>query len=285
MNDQRIRILKDGVKRSGPILYWMSRDQRARDNWALFFAQKMALDNKVPLGVVFCLAPRFLGATMRQYEFMLKGLVETMANLEAKNIPFFLLKGSPEKEVADFVQRRKAGALITDFDPLRLKRTWKKGVLKRVEIPVYEVDAHNIIPCWEASPKQEFAAYTFRPKVKRLLDKFLDEFPPLRTHPFPWRGRVMPTDWEMVRGGLNVDRKVPEAGWITVGEKAARKRLNHFILHKLVDYDAARNDPNKDGQSNLSPYLHFGQISAQRVALEVKKKKPNAAGAKARRSS
>jgi deoxyribodipyrimidine photo-lyase len=30
-----------------------------------------------------------------------------------------------------------------------------------------------------------------------------------------------------------------------------------------------RNDPAGDGQSNLSPYLHFGQVSAQRVALEV----------------
>ena len=32
-----------------------------------------------------------------------------------------------------------------------------------------------------------------------------------------------------------------------------------------------RNDPTKDGQSNLSPYLHFGQISAQRIALDTEK--------------
>jgi deoxyribodipyrimidine photo-lyase len=32
-----------------------------------------------------------------------------------------------------------------------------------------------------------------------------------------------------------------------------------------------RNNPTRDAQSNLSPYLHFGQISAQRVALEVLK--------------
>jgi deoxyribodipyrimidine photo-lyase len=42
-----------------------------------------------------------------------------------------------------------------------------------------------------------------------------------------------------------------------------------FINKKLADYDTARNDPSKDGQSGLSPYLHFGQISAQRVALEA----------------
>ncbi len=49
------------------------------------------------------------------------------------------------------------------------------------------------------------------------------------------------------------------------------KQLGHFLEHKLVGYERDRNDPNNDGQSGLSPYLHFGQISAQRIALEVLK--------------
>ena len=51
------------------------------------------------------------------------------------------------------------------------------GVAEEIEIPFYEVDAHNIVPCWFASPKQEWAAYSFRPKVHRLLPEFLEEFP------------------------------------------------------------------------------------------------------------
>jgi len=39
----------------------------------------------------------------------------------------------------------------------------------------------------------------------------------------------------------------------------------------LSHYDAQRNDPSLDGQSHLSPYLHFGQLSAQRVALEIQR--------------
>jgi len=49
------------------------------------------------------------------------------------------------------------------------------------------------------------------------------------------------------------------------------KQLGNFLEHKLAGYERDRNDPNKDGQSGLSPYLHFGQISAQRIALEVLK--------------
>jgi deoxyribodipyrimidine photo-lyase len=63
---------------------------------------------------------------------------------------------------------------------------------------------------------------------------------------------------------------VPEVGWLVPGEKAARAWLKRFISRKLADYDLRRNNPTIDGQSGLSPYLHFGQISAQRVALEVK---------------
>ena len=49
------------------------------------------------------------------------------------------------------------------------------------------------------------------------------------------------------------------------------KRLMIFLNNKFDNYAESRNDPVKDGQSNLSPYLHFGQISAQRIALQVQK--------------
>jgi deoxyribodipyrimidine photo-lyase len=70
---------------------------------------------------------------------------------------------------------------------------------------------------------------------------------------------------------LKVNTSVPVVDWIEPGQKAARKMLRHFIKQKLNAYEAQRNDPNLDALSILSPFLHFGQISAQRVALEVQK--------------
>jgi len=133
------------------------------------------------------------------------------------------------------------------------------------------VDSHNIIPCWMASPKQEFAAYTFRPKVNKLLPGFLDSFPSLKKHPFSWIKRSRQVNWKKAREGLDVDDSVPPVEGIKPGEAAAKKTLRHFISQKLAAYDSQRNDPNRDALSNLSPYQHFGQISAQRVALEVRK--------------
>ena len=58
----------------GPVIYWMSRDQRVQDNWALIKASNIAMEHQRPLGIIFCLSPTFLGATIRQYGFMLRGL-------------------------------------------------------------------------------------------------------------------------------------------------------------------------------------------------------------------
>ncbi len=269
MNQQRVRILKEGKRRAGLIVYWMSRDQRVKDNWALLFAQELALKQKAPLTVVFCLVPKFLGATMRQYGFMLKGLQEVEKNLAESNIPFCLLTGWPKEEIPKFVAIYKVGVLITDFDPLRIKKEWKKGVADEIDIPFYEVDAHNIVPCWIASPKKEYGAYTFRPKIHRALPEFLEEFPTLQEHPISWKEKSRKKDWNRVVKTLEVDRNVLEVDWIKPGEKGAQQLVRYFLENKLSVYDKWRNDPTKNGQSNLSPYLHFGQISAQRVTLEV----------------
>ena len=58
---------------------------------------------------------------------------------------------------------------------------------------------------------------------------------------------------------------------IESGEEASHRALQSFINNRLQNYAEDRNDPTKPGLSDLSPYLHFGQISSLRVALEVKK--------------
>jgi deoxyribodipyrimidine photo-lyase len=247
----------------------MSRDQRASDNWALLFAVEISRRRRVPLAVVFCLVDDFLGATLRAYEFMLRGLEEVSRSLARKGIPFFLLMGDPAREVPRFLKEKNAGWLVTDFDPLRVKRKWKKRVISGVRASAYEVDAHNIVPCWVASPKQEYAAYTLRPKIHRALPEYLDLFPPLRRPGASWKGRTRAFDWRRVVGRLRVDMEVAPVDWIAPGERAARRTLRRFLKQGLAGYPETRNDPTLDGQSGLSPYLHFGHLSAQRVAIEV----------------
>lgn len=272
MKTERIRKLKDGVARTGPIVYWMSRDQRAEDNWSLTFAQKLALEKSESLAVVFCLTPNFAGATWRQYDFMLKGLAETSAYLHTKNIPFFLLIGDPATELIRYVKENTVQTIITDFDPLTIKQQWKQNALHELDISVYEVDSHNIVPCWLASPKQEYGAYTLRPKLQRVLASYLDSFIPLQYHPINWPRPVPFFDWQKALGALPIDRRVAPVQWLQPGGQAACQQLDYFINYHLTDYGTLSNDPGKDRQSNLSPYLHFGQLAPQRVALTILQK-------------
>lgn len=273
VDPRRTRPLNPHTYAAGPIVYWMSRDQRVKDNWALLKAVEAAKQHGVPVAVIFNLVPEFLGATQRQYDFMLQGLSEVAAALETKHIPFFVLLGEPEKTIAAFVKAHKVGMLVTDFSPLKKGRQWRESLAKSLSIPMMEVDAHNIVPVWVASPKQEIGARTLRPKVQRLLPEFLTEFPALAHHPLKWPHKVPKHDWSDIERSLKVDTSVAVVSWIKPGEKAAHKALQAFIADRLPHYDADRNDPTKLAQSDLSPYLHFGQLSAQRVALNVERSK------------
>lgn len=268
MIGKRIRVLREGKTGKGPVIYWMSRDQRAEDNWALLYAQEQAIARRLPLVVCFLLVREFLEARTLHFNYMQQGLRETADKLKQYRIPFFLIKGKPDLELADFLNAIKPALVVTDFDPLREKITWKSTVMKATDVSVQEVDAHNIVPCWLVSGKQEFAARTFRPKIKLKLPEFLSEFAPLRVHPyndghFNTVGIDTALDWQLPASSTPLPT--------TPGSKAARKKLAEFIDSRLHLYPEASNDPNQNVRSGLSPYLHFGQISAQRIALEVVK--------------
>ncbi|NMC04508.1 MAG: deoxyribodipyrimidine photo-lyase [Candidatus Lokiarchaeota archaeon] len=277
MDDRRVRRLKDGTGGEGPVVYWMSRDQRSQDNWALLHAQDIAMQRGSHVRVVFVHDVNFPVATDRQHAFMLRGLVEVAKLLRLKGIPFDILEGSPVDRLPAFLERVDANCLVTDFSPLKIKDTWLAAILPGVNCPVDEVDAHNIVPCWIASHKQEFSARFFRPRIKRWLPEFLTEFPALA----PQEGV------DGIRAGRDAEEVLAahlermarqEVLWADPGEMAARRMLDGFIAGKLASYAEGKNDPVHDVTSNISPYLHFGQIAAQRVAIEVYKAKAAGAG-------
>jgi deoxyribodipyrimidine photo-lyase len=259
--DPRIRSVSEGEEKRGPVVYWMSRDQRVRDNWALVYAQRLSISKRQPLLVLFCLVDEFLGAQKRHYDFMMEGLRGVGRELSRRGMGFRLVGGNPADKVPEMISEFDVSILISDFSPLRIKRKWVQEISTCVDIPLFEVDAHNIVPCWTASQKAEYGAYTIRPKLRRLLVEYLVKIPRTRRHPHPWE-EDEDLDWERFEGS-NAPR------WIAPGENEALRSAREFIARGLRKYPGERNDPSLGGQSNLSPYLHFGQLSAQRLALEV----------------
>lgn len=83
-----------------------------------------------------CQVPAYLHAGARQFGFMLRGLRQVEAKLQALNIPFYLLKGDPVETLPELARDLKAGLLVADFGPLRLGREWRDKVWPTPAIPV-----------------------------------------------------------------------------------------------------------------------------------------------------
>ncbi|MGC9150841.1 MAG: deoxyribodipyrimidine photo-lyase [Microbacter sp.] len=255
---------------NGIVVYRMSRDQRVEDNWALLFAQQLADESDALLIVVFNLLTHYPNANTRSFDFMMKGLHEVDQKLAAYHIPFILLcHEKPEEGFANFIHENGVKAVVSDFDPLRHKQTWIQFINNIPHIAHYEVDAHNIVPCRFVSNKVEFAAYTLRTKIHRWLDEFLTEFPSLHEQNHKANSMLKSCSWDEATKKLSMIECVSPVEWLSPGCQAAKKMLQTFMMEKLSSYDERRNHPEWDGQSNLSPYLHFGQIAAQRIALEI----------------
>ncbi|KAL6004825.1 hypothetical protein ACLOJK_005381 [Asimina triloba] len=285
----RVRVLRE--RRSpekGPVVYWMFRDQRSRDNWALIHAVDQAAKMDTSVAVAFNLFDRFLGAKARHFGFMLRGLRQLQQNLEALGIPFFLFQarsslsdstGEAADTIPRFLDSCNASLLVVDFSPLRDVRRWKDEILAKVDdvVAVHEVDAHNVVPIWAASEKLEYSAKTIRAKIRKLLPEYLVEFPTLYSGRKWMAEHPAEIDWEMLTANvLREGADVPELEWCKPGEHAAMEVLmgssDGFLTTRLKNYASDRNNPLKPkALSRLSPYLHFGQISAQRCALEANK--------------
>ncbi|XP_076000570.1 CPD photolyase [Genypterus blacodes] len=281
-NKKRLQFVSDTQKMkqgSEGVLYWMQRDHRIQDNWALIHAQKIAVKENLPLHVCVCLVvPKSKLSTLRHYSFMLKGLEEVAKECKSLDIQFHLLHGAAGEVLPGFVSDRSLGAVVTDFSPLREPLQWLDDVKQKLpeDIPLIQVDAHNIVPCWVASSKLEYAARTIRGKITKLLPEFLTDFPLVEKHPYTATRTAKAVDWDETLASLKVDRSVGDVDWAKPGTCAGMAMVESFIDVRLKLFGTQRNDPNAAALSQLSPWIRFGHVSAQRVALQVKSGGKNA---------
>jgi len=256
-------------KSRGPILYWMSREQRSEDHWPLTYAQEIALAEKKPLIVGFTLMEGYLDANHSHYDFMLRGLKEVAKDLNNHHISFVLLRGNPIEVLPHFIEEHHIAHVVTDFDPLKQKRRLQHRIADKIAVSLDIVDGHNIVPITTASIKQEYGAYTLRPKLHKHLDEFLHQIPTIHKHPVVYEKDLPHISWDSLLCEMNLKKNPYLEITYPSGPKAARNQLQNFIDNRLKNYSAQSNVPTKDVLSGLSPYLHFGQLSAQRVLLAL----------------
>lgn len=270
---ERIRALNSGSARRGRyVLYWMQASQRAEYNHALEYAIGAANDLAQPVVVFFGLTNRFPEGNLRHYRFMLEGMKHVKAALNDRGIALVVAHGAPD--VGAVRMSRDASVAVVDRGYLRVQRLWRDRAAGVMACPLIQVESDVVVPVEEASGKEEYAAATIRPKIHRKLRQYLR---PLR-HTRPRKdslGLALDSfgidDADAALSRLKINRGVAPVASFLGGTDQAKRHLRVFLGTKIARFAELRNDPSADCLSNLSPYLHFGQISPLYIALEARK--------------
>lgn len=255
------------------MVYVMSRDQRVEDNHALIAAWLHAKANNLMLIVSFNIYTKVKNRTKQQYKWMFEGLENVEQKLRTLGIPFNLGFDTPFEQLVQFDKKFNPAAFYFDFSPLRGPVNLKERFARKSQTPCYVVDTHNIVPVWVASDHEEIGARTLRPKIHKVLDEYLEESTKLTKQNFVSLNTQKTENhgFSEILETMNLEHINNYHPVVKSGEDEAKKVLKDFIDNKLEDYSELRNDPSENHLSNLSAYLHFGQISTLRVALEINK--------------
>jgi len=260
------------VRRGGYVLYWMQASQRAEWNHALEHAIERANELAQPLVACFGITDAYPEATLRHYAFMLEGLRETQRALRERGVQLVVWRRSPEEAAVELAA--DASLVIADRGYTRIQRRWRGHVARQCTCPVVQVEADAVVPIKAVSRKEEYAAATLRPRLHRRLPEFLVPLAERRLERDSL-GLALDSldlsDIEDVLGGLDVDGSVGRQSFYVGGASQAKARLDAFIATKLARYAESRGDPSLGICSDMSPYLHFGQISPLYIALEVRR--------------
>ncbi len=275
----RVRLLNEVAipPNSRYVLYWSQTNRRIDSNHALAFAAGLANHHNVPLLIYEALTCSHPWANDLFHTFILEGVAEITkraARLGAGYVFYHRARMSDRNDVL-YQLALYALAVVTDDFPAYLPTQFNPRVAASITVPLYAVDGTCIVPM-AIIEKQEYAAYTIRPRLRKVLAEDSSCSMPTVMLAKRWTGEPPPFHTavaaqqipELVRQS-EIDHTVPPCKNFRGGRSEALKRLKQFLKHNLVRYARLNREPSAKATSRLSPYLHFGCISSLEIALAV----------------
>jgi len=276
LSDPRVTVRRAGAPERGGqcVVYWMQRAQRALDNAALDLAVEAANTLQQPIVIFFAPVPFYPHANLRHYRSLAQAIPDTAERARKRGIGY-VLRRYPEHSLLRFCDDVKASLVVGDENPMREPNHWRELATKKLNVPLWTVDADVIVPS-KLLEKEQYAARIIRPRLKSHFEQFLKPLSNAKAK-IEWekpRGlKALPDDGsiDLAENWKGLDRSVEPVDSFRGGTTEALKFLREFITRKLAQYPKRHGKPEVDGTSRLSPYLHFGHIGPHTVALAVEK--------------
>ncbi len=283
----RIRICNDAPLRPDGefVLYWMTAFRRLKWNFALDRAVEWAREFKKPLVILEAVRCDYPWASDRFHRFVMDGMAEKMQTLARSAVTYFPYVEPLVGAGKGLLRAASAHAcvVVTDDYPAFFIPGMLRSAARQSFVRIEAVDSNGLLPL-RAADRGFTTAFSFRRFLQKNLPAQLAALPKrdplarLRLPALKSLPNKITSRWPRVSAAsltdpaflarLPIDHQVGVAS-ARGGETAATKTLREFLTHKLDRYLVERNQPEKDGTSNLSPYLHFGQISAHQVFWEL----------------
>ncbi len=259
------------------VLYWSQMNRRVDNNHALQWAIQRANELHLPVLYYEGLTCTYPEANDRLHTFVLEGVPETARRLAERGIGYCFYLRRRKSDANDVLYRLAAGAacIVTDDYPTFIAAGHNASVPDKLKIAFEAVDSSCIVPM-NVLAKREYAAYTIRPKITKLLPQHLvpcpDVDPAVRWSAATpeFHTTVTAANIAELVASCEINHAVAPSISYTGGRLAAERTLNHFLDENLRRYARERNSPASHATSDLSPYLHFGQISSLEIALAAK---------------
>ena len=254
------------------VLYWMSNALRVTDNPALYQAQQAAIRAELPLLCLFIVNPKFPAANTRNMSFLLDSLPELQENLSSKNIAFMIKTGNAVNCIEEMCEEYELKHVISEISPFLWVQDLQKAVnanLQKRNLRLYLYTTATIVPLHIASEKLEFSARTIRPKLNRRLEEFLTIETSIITHPTDMPPVEKLTIEKMGVLLDSLELPIIQKTEFVPGESEALRLLENFA--NRIAYVEYRNIIEGQGQSYLSPYLHYGMISPITIIKRIQK--------------
>jgi deoxyribodipyrimidine photo-lyase len=276
----RIRLPIDQPPRDDGryVLYWMTMYRRAGWNFALEQAARWAQRLQRPLVILEALRCGYPHASERLHRFVLEGMRDNAAAFASKRVLYYpYVEPAPDagKGLLGALAREACLVVGDDFPAFMLPRM-TQAAARQVACRFELVDSNGLLPM-RAAPRVFARALDFRRHLHKELPSWLEHMPladPLGAVKLALPAGLAPeilARWPMARGdlpamaaALPIDHSVPPAA-IPGGREAALRRMEEFLTQRLARYCEDRNEPEVDGTSGLSPYLHFGHVSVHEV--------------------
>lgn len=280
MDHTRIRRVNDQEARPGSyVLYWMISARRTRFSFALEHALDRCREHGVPLLVLEGLRVGHQYAADRHHQFVLDGMRDNRRALEAAGVRALTYVERQPGEGRGLLTAlaRDAACVVTDYFPGYFLPRMVEAAGRALPVRLEMVDGNGLLPIFGVE-RTFTRAHSFRRHLQKVLPGHLAEVPlpePLDGYDL---GRAV-VDAETVSrwqldaplpdpGTLPIDHTVPTTPGQRGGAEEARRRWRAF-LELLPEYGEERNHPDSDCQSNLSPYLHYGQIGTHELVHDL----------------